>query len=52
MIKRIDFIIDTIYDEEYIMEIIKYELGEILLYKIESMKGKDKEDVIKDMTGL
>jgi len=50
--KRIDIVIDTDLNEDDILNIINYELGEIILYAIEDLKAKDKESVIKELIGL
>ncbi len=54
MIKRLDIILELPieYDDEHILETIKYELGDIILYKIDNLKASTKEEAIEEMTGL
>ena len=51
-IKRIDIIIDTEHTEEEILELVKSKLGDLILYSVENLKAKTKEDAIEYMTGF
>ena len=51
-IKRIDLIIDTDLTEEQIRELVKSQMGDLILYSIENLKAKTKEDAIEHMTGF
>ena len=46
MIKRLDIFIDTDKLDQDIINIIKYEIGEVLVYNIDRPPVKDKEEVI------